>query len=220
MNPNPPEQLPDDRPGGANSPSPATDLFRPSFVVGSRPSSVDTTASGATGADDERDYEDLEVDDEAEFEAELALLNRSRSSRSEPARSSTAASSSCEAPSTPATATSSAAISPFSHVISSAQSTAAAAMAHAHPNTPTTSTSASSVATTPQPHLINMEEAATSEAEAEEAHDEFCVNASPQPAKSLPYHRQAVCVKGVGCCNCFVLAILFNSILRRNYFPL
>ena len=74
---NPFEQLPDDRPGGANSPSPATDLFRPSFVVGSRPSSVDTTASGATGADDERDYEDLEVDDEAEFEAELALLNRS-----------------------------------------------------------------------------------------------------------------------------------------------
>ena len=40
---------------------------------------MDTTASGATtgGADDERDYEDLEVDDEAEFEAELALLNRS-----------------------------------------------------------------------------------------------------------------------------------------------
>ena len=41
---------------------------------------MDTTASGATtggAADDERDYEDLEVDDEAEFEAELALLNRS-----------------------------------------------------------------------------------------------------------------------------------------------
>ena len=39
---------------------------------------MDTTASGTTaGADDERDYEDLEVDDEAEFEAELALLNRS-----------------------------------------------------------------------------------------------------------------------------------------------
>ena len=65
---------------------------------------MDTTASGATtgGADDERDYEDLEVDDEAEFEAELALLNRSRSSRSEPlARSSV--SSSCDTPSTPAT---------------------------------------------------------------------------------------------------------------------
>ena len=33
---------------------------------------------------------------------------------------------------------------------------------------------------------------AASEAEAEEAHDEFCVHApgpSPQPAKSLPYHR-------------------------------
>ena len=46
--------------------------------MGSRPSSVDTTASGTTaGADDERDYEDLEVDEsEAEFEAELALLNR------------------------------------------------------------------------------------------------------------------------------------------------
>ena len=64
---------------------------------------------------------------------------------------------------------------------------------HAHPNTPTTSTSASSAATTPQPHLINVQEAAsaaaTSEAEAEEAHDAFCVHGGPQPAKSLPYHR-------------------------------
>ena len=81
-NRNPPEQLPDDRPGGANSPVPAAadPSSRPFFAVGSRPSSVDTTASGATtggAADDERDYEDLEVDDEAEFEAELALLNRS-----------------------------------------------------------------------------------------------------------------------------------------------
>ena len=82
-NRNPPEQLPDDRPGGANSPVPtaaADPSSRPFFAVGSRPSSVDTTASGATtggAADDERDYEDLEVDDEAEFEAELALLNRS-----------------------------------------------------------------------------------------------------------------------------------------------
>ncbi len=134
---------------------------------------MDTTAS-TTGADDERD--DLEeegagsVVGEADLEAELALLNRSRPKSAHVSKESK---------------------KPSLTLITTAIAAASAMpVGQQHPNTPVTgtppptSTSASSASTTPLPHLINDEEAA-------EAQDEFRDDQQPklQSSKSLPYHR-------------------------------